>query len=614
MTIRNKLLVIVVALVAAFLASAGVFFAIVASVGKIEGEKVVVSTLRDDMYDMEVKTNRLLAAGNFSDAVKTLNTREETVAADFAAVQGLKTLPKAGKDVAESLYAISQLNNLIESTGSELNSILASTLDLLGKSSGNSASQSLWMIMRNTSASKDKEAVQLYFLVTQSVNRAEMLTLTLDSAIGVIDKQAEAIDARIAAIKARSFMVAGLIVLLIVGTAVILSLRIGRGIVGRISAIETGIASMKDGDLTRSLAVVGSDEVSGLSSDLGDFGENLRSSIAKVQAVSAENIAVKDTLIATAEESLSATQQISANGESIGHRIEALNASLDSATSAVGSIGESISTLDGRIQGQMSMVEESTASVTEMIASISNVAKIADQRRQAVDGLVGAVSAGGEKLAATTSEIDRITESVDNIKDITAIIANVSSQTNLLAMNAAIEAAHAGESGRGFSVVADEIRKLAEASAANSKEIGAILKDIVDRVDSVSRSGAESNQAFRAIEAEVKGLRDSLAEIFSNMSELHAGGDQILQAMNSLRDASASVKDDSSQIGHSASSISDSMSDLKRVSMDVAGGMSEISTGTNEISTAMKDVVQNAERVGSLGESLNAELARFKTA
>jgi methyl-accepting chemotaxis protein len=217
-------------------------------------------------------------------------------------------------------------------------------------------------------------------------------------------------------------------------------------------------------------------------------------------------------------------------------------------------------------------------------------------------------------MTTTFEEVKRINESVSSIKDITGIIASISSQTNLLAMNAAIEAAHAGEAGRGFSVVADEIRKLAEASSVNSKEIGAILKDIVGLIDSATRSGTETNTAFQSIDVEVRDLRDSLAEIFSNMSELHAGGDQILEAMSGLRDASIEVKDDSTAIGQSSSSIRESMSTLKRVSSEVAGGMSEISTGTREISTAMKDVLSNAGRLGEIGESLNADLSGFKTA
>jgi methyl-accepting chemotaxis protein len=614
MTIKNKLMAIVGCLVVAFAISVGLYLAILSPVSRMEAERAVVASLRSAISALEVRTNMLLPAKNFSEAVENLNESEKAVSEAFAAVKGLKALPSASKDISRSLTSIDQLNELVESTEEELNSILISTIEMLSADPGSAATGQLWVALRNSAEKSSSASGFLYFQVSQSINKADTLTLALEAAIGVIDKQSALIDAEIGKIKTRSVLIAVAAMLLIVGTAAVITLRMGRDIATRIRTIESGIGAMRGGDLTQEFDESRSDEIGSVSADLSYFNDNLRVSIAKIQMVSTENISMKDTLIATAEESLSAAEQIATNGASIGQRIGTLDANLGTATGAVESIGSSIVALDGRIQEQMAMVEESTASVTEMIASISNVAKITDQRREAIDKLVVAVSAGGEKMSGTFGEIERINESIDNIKDITGIIANVASQTNLLAMNAAIEAAHAGESGRGFSVVADEIRKLAEASSINSKEIGAILKDIVERIDAASRSGGETNGAFRSIESEVRSLRDSLAEIFSNMSELREGGDQILQAMNSLRDASAAVKDDSGQIGRNASSINESMNSLRLVSSDVTDGMTEISTGTTEISTAMKDVLANAERLGFLGESLHSELASFKTA
>jgi len=207
-----------------------------------------------------------------------------------------------------------------------------------------------------------------------------------------------------------------------------------------------------------------------------------------------------------------------------------------------------------------------------------------------------------------------INESVDSIKDITGIIESISSQTNLLAMNAAIEAAHAGDAGRGFSVVADEIRKLAEASAENSQEISKILKVIVERISEATASGEEMNAAFGQIDREVKELSSSLSEIFASMSELRSGGDQILQAMTVLREVSVNVKQGSLAINENSGSIGETMGAVQRISSEVRSGMAEIAHGIKEISDAVANVLGIAERLGDLGDSLNRELTKFKTA
>jgi methyl-accepting chemotaxis protein len=612
MTIRNKLSALIGVLIAAFAASAAIYFAILSPIYKMESERDVLTSLRDAIYDRSIKVNVILTAPNFSEAIAAHDESKKSAQSAFAAVKDLKALPKANTQIKEALVAIGRLKMLIEGYDDMVDSSIAALAGLMDAESSSKAGAVFAFVIRKDLANSSYGT--LSYTVSQFNTNVSNLTIGLTTSLQVINKQYAMISAEIKKVESRSVIIAIVAMLAILGATVFLALRISSGIVDSIKSIESGIGAMKDGDLTRALSVSTKDEIGLLSSDLDIFATSLRSSLSKIQSVSTENIAMKDTLVATAEEALSSAEQISVNGETIAQRIKMLDANLGTAAGAVDSIGSSIAALDGRIQGQMSMVEESTASVTQMIASINNVTTITDQRQAAIDKLVGTVASGGEKMTATFEEVKRINESVGSIQDITGIIASISSQTNLLAMNAAIEAAHAGEAGKGFSVVADEIRKLAEASSVNSKEIGTILKEIIGLIDSATRSGNETNVAFQSIDAEVKELRDSLAEIFSNMSELHAGGDQILEAMNGLRDASIEVKDDSAAIGQSSSSIRESMSTLKRVSAEVAGGMSEISTGTREISTAMKDVLANAARLGEIGESLNADLSGFKTA
>jgi methyl-accepting chemotaxis protein len=613
-TIRTKLGAIIACLVAAFAASIIIYFAILNPVSKMEDERVSITALTSALYEREVKANQILTGKDFTAAVEANAKSREKMEKAFQAVKDLKVLPRANVSIKKSLESIARLNVLIENSEDSLNSSIEGVKKDMVAELGESGTNSQLFALSAVHSHTVIDSTIFKYNVVQLNNNAEDISTAIDTSLVVISKQNNQISKEIQAVKTRSVLIALAVILLVVGVTALAALRVTLRISGSIIKMESGIEAMKGGDLTKEFASQDSDEIGILSANLSSFEQGLKANIASIQAVSSENIAMKESLVATAEEASASGHQIAASGSAIGEKISMLNKSLVSATDSVGSIAQGIVALNDQIRSQMSMVEESTASVTQMIASIENVAKIADQRQLAMDGLVGTVSSGGEKMASTFEEIQRINESVGSIQEITEIIASISSQTNLLAMNAAIEAAHAGDAGKGFSVVADEIRKLAEASAENSKEIGSLLADIVGRIDQASKSGRDTNSSFQAIDKNVKELRESLGEIFSNMSELRAGGDQILQAMTCLRDESAQVREGAASINDNALSIRESMTTLRSVSAQVSDGMTEITQGIGEISTAMKDVLGSAERVGKLGESLNSELAGFKTA
>ncbi len=609
MTIRSRLSAIVLGLVAACGASAGIYFAILSPISKIRAEQGVLNSLRETVLDREIQANRLLIAPNFMVAADKYDADLKRLAAGFAAVKALKILPKVNKQISGSIAAIERLSELIGRDDSALSLSLKDLRNALIAEIGGKGR--LFGAIMTTSASTKVRVLQ--FEINQLAISIDTLTSGLDTSAAVIDRQSTAIAREIAKVEARSSITAFAAILVVLALALLVTLRSTSRISNSIGAIKGSIGAIRGGDLTADFPPMRVDEIGDLSEDLSAFVAGLRDSIALIQAASTENVSMKESLLDSTEKASTSARQISANNESIALRITTLDESVGIATSAVDGIAGSIGDLDLRIQEQMSMIEESTASVTQMIASIENVTKIADQRRGATDRLVGTVSSGGEKMSGTYEVIKRIGESVGSIEEITKIISNISSQTNLLVMNAAIEAAHAGDAGRGFSVVADEIRKLAEASSVNSKEIGAILKGIIDRISEATRSGIETNSAFKQIENDAHELRSSLEEIFSNMSELHAGGEQILEAMTVLREVSTRVNDGSSSISENSTNIRSSMIRLKSISAEVSGGMSEISIGIQEIARVVHDVLGSAERLGKIGESLHAELSGFTT-
>jgi methyl-accepting chemotaxis protein len=150
-----------------------------------------------------------------------------------------------------------------------------------------------------------------------------------------------------------------------------------------------------------------------------------------------------------------------------------------------------------------------------------------------------------QEVAANIQEIAR--ESA-GLLEINAVMENIASQTNLLSMNAAIEAAHAGESGKGFAVVASEIRKLAESSTAQSKTIGAVLKKIKDSIDRITKSTDGVLVKFEIIGAGIQTVTDQEKAVRDAMEEQGSGSKDILEAISRLKELTDLVKERSSEM------------------------------------------------------------------
>ncbi len=280
---------------------------------------------------------------------------------------------------------------------------------------------------------------------------------------------------------------------------------------------------------------------------------------------------------------------------------------------SVASIAGGVGQLDQRISDQIAMVEESTASITQMLATIGNMARLAERDRSLADGLVRTSDSGREVFQSTFEKIEAITERVGKIEEMIQIIDTIAGQTNLLAMNAAIEAAHAGEAGKGFAVVSDEIRKLAEASAEGSREIASSVRAIIDSIESAKEGSEETNKAFGEIDERIREVSRSVSEISSSLGESDVGGRQILTAMTSLRELSASINQESRSVAENARVIDASMGDLDEVASSVREAMNSIAGRSDDIAEASSRTASLAEELTSVGADLEERISHFKT-
>lgn len=431
----------------------------------------------------------------------------------------------------------------------------------------------------------------------------------------LIKEEIMSITAEITDFTGNTFLLISFAALGVILLSVVLSLLIAKGIMQPIKASVDMLRNISegDGDLTKKLSVSGKNEMGKLSMFFNSFTEQIRTIVQDVKTASDETIRTKESLAANSEQTEASLQEINRQVQKIKSEMETLRTTMRESSERGESLSGNIDGLNNQITEQVSAVEESTASVNEMIASLKNLDKMTNARRESTSRLVETAKNGGEKLGSTVEVVRDINNSIGGISEMVKIIDGIAAQTNLLAMNAAIEAAHAGDAGRGFAVVADEIRSLAETTSNNSQEIGKIIRDVLEKIRAAGESSEDTIQAFREIDANVNDVVQLLDEIISSTEELSTGGGEIMKAMSMLQDISSNVKETSGTMDKSVQEMSNATRSASVLSDNIFSGVEGIAQGTEEIAEAMREVNNLSEQLGEQADFLNNQVNKFKT-
>ncbi len=429
---------------------------------------------------------------------------------------------------------------------------------------------------------------------------------TLDKILDTINKNVKKAEADLMGNAIMLAVIAG-------GLVFLLFAFFSRSLHKRLASINESMRSLKNRDYTAKLKVRGKDELSEMAAALNGFMDDLSSIIAGVKRISVEAGALKNEVTSATVQSSAAVSQMTASIASISAQIREFVEHLGQSNKAVEDITSGIDSLNSRIGDQASFVDRSSASIEEMAASIGNVASIADKRVAAAEKLVEITKTGGTMIDQTNSNITGIVKDIGEIGAIVGIINSIAGQTDLLSMNAAIEAAHAGQSGRGFAVVADEIRKLADSTNVNAKRVKTMIQGISRKIEGVVAQSDTSKRAFADVDAEVNSTSKALGEISFAMKELSQGSNEIMNSMIELTGIAKNLKGDAELIKTRAGEVSAGMQTLENAAGMVKDGMGEIEVGTKEIDKAMVHVNDLQVRSGESVEKLVEEVSVFKT-
>jgi methyl-accepting chemotaxis protein len=275
-------------------------------------------------------------------------------------------------------------------------------------------------------------------------------------------------------------------------------------------------------------------------------------------------------------------------------------------------ISGNIEKLSDQVDNQSNSVAQSSSSVEQMLANIQSVTHTLLSNDANMKNLAAAADTGRTGFQEVVTDIQEIARESEGLLEINSVMENIASQTNLLSMNAAIEAAHAGESGKGFAVVAAEIRKLAESSSAQSKTISTVLKKIKSSIDKITSSTNIVLNKFGDIDSGVKTVSQQEETIRLSMKEQNEGSKHILEAIGRLRELTGQVKTGSEEMQDGSKQIIRESQRLEQATAEISGGMNEMGNKVTQISTAVDKADTISEEIKKNIEVLVSEVEKFK--
>ena len=410
----------------------------------------------------------------------------------------------------------------------------------------------------------------------------------------------------------KTFILIALIQLVV---AIALGFYIARNITRPINHVIAALRNIAqgEGDLTIELPASGKDETSVLSAYFNQTIAKLRNSIQRVGTDSREMESVGSDLESNMMSVSQVVSNITAGIDDLKKRFVEQEESVSGTAAAIEHIITTLRLLDESIGKQAAMVDESSASFDKMSHSIDTVGENVVETREVIRNLSAATNDGRETLVKANEVSQRISEASGDLIEAGAVIENIASQTNLLAMNAAIEAAHAGEAGKGFAVVASEIRKLAEESSTQGKKISITLKNLSVEIDTLASAAAGAVEKFNIISSYSKGLSTSIEGVVQAMDEQEENGKIIWGIINDVTGVTNEVKSGSGDMladGEKVVSATKRLDDLTRILRE---NIEDIASQTELINEAAQESLEIAVKNKQSIDGLVLEVGKFKT-
>jgi methyl-accepting chemotaxis protein len=370
--------------------------------------------------------------------------------------------------------------------------------------------------------------------------------------------------------------------------------------------------SSREADFTYQMPVKRQDEIGIIIKSINGFIVSLRTLVSRLKDAQSSLRAIGENLTSQSEESAKANERIMDAAAAIQEQTEDQNKSLERTTAVLQNASEDLGGLNTLILDQNKAITASSASVEEMSGSIGAVAVAMREMKEQFGSLVAVADEGKKRQEDVDRQIKGILSLSQSLVGANLVIAQIAAKTNLLAMNAAIEAAHAGDAGRGFAVVANEIRTLAENARSQSNSIKTELSDISKAVQDTAAISAKSQEAFRLVSEQISATDAFIARIDTAMDAQRRASAQIQEALDAINAAASRVQDTSGDMTAHMEGVKGEMDGLTTIVRAIQQGIVGMGESAREVNRAAETVLDLAKDTHRNIQVMEETIGSFK--
>lgn len=388
--------------------------------------------------------------------------------------------------------------------------------------------------------------------------------------------------------------------------------QIGASVLKPLRAMMDAFATAIGGDFRVTTQPQTLDDIGELSTTANAFFARMRTDLNDIRAVIERLAANRRDLAGQIEAVGTSVQEIDANAERTSDEMGEQTANVSETTAAVEELARNIDALGESISSQHRSVETSSRAVGDLVSANAELGQISATSAQRVSGLVTAADEGNRRLGDMIARINSVVADSEHLMEANRLIAGIAAQTNLLAMNAAIEAAHAGDYGRGFSVVASEIRQLAEKSAQQSKSISTNLTAVVGTIGDISADSQRVQGGFVAIQDGVSGVEELIRRLTEFMQRVDAMYDEVSGSLEEVLRVSGTIDTGSREMRQGNEEMLRAITNLKDISIHVAEAIEQMALSTRSIKDVSERLHQQNGATDAVMSQLEQVVARYQ--